>query len=195
MNSTLQYYRENSAEFASQTQNIDFSEIRKQFTSLLLPKSLILDLGCGAGRDTKAFLQDGFRVEALDGCQELCHIASKYSGIHVECMTFSELNEQEKYDGIWACASILHLPKHELIDVFKRIINSLKQNGILYTSFKYGNFSGMRNGRYFIDFDEDTFDEFMSLFPQLAVIKYSVTNDVRANRENERWLNILIQKI
>ena len=102
---------------------------------------------------------------------------------------------KNKYDGIWACASILHLPKKELVDVFRKIASALKNGGVIYTSFKYGMFEGVRNGRYFSDFTEETLMQFMKQVPELEVFEHWITRDVRPGREEERWLNILARRI
>ena len=65
-------------------------------------------------------------------------------------MLFQELQEKEKYDGIWACASILHVPKIELADILQKMCNAVKVDGVIYISFKYGNFEGEQNGRFFL---------------------------------------------
>ena len=135
---TLRFYDQNSEEFTAGTLAADMSQARSRFTAHLPPKGIILDLGCGAGRDAKAFLDAGFRVDAVDGSAELCASASAYTGIPVKQMLFSELDACERYDGIWACASILHLPKAELADVIGKIAKALKTGGVLYTSFKIG---------------------------------------------------------
>lgn len=96
-------------------------------------------------------------MEAIDGSEELCKIASAYTGIAVKYMFFEELNEGERYDEIWACSSILHVPMMELEGVLTKMVRALKTNGIIYTSFKYGTFEGARNGRYFTDMTEDRF--------------------------------------
>ena len=154
---TVDYYNKNYYAFVESTQNVDFSDIQNMFIDLLPKEADILDFGCGSGRDAKYFLEHGYHVEAIDGSTELCRLASIYTGIEVRHMLFQELNEREKYDGIWACASILHLNKAELSGVFEKMSRALKKNGIIYTSFKYGDFEGMRNGRYFTDFTEELF--------------------------------------
>ncbi|OUQ18285.1 hypothetical protein B5E82_08840 [Lachnoclostridium sp. An138] len=106
MQKTLEYYNRNAREFAEGTSGVDFSGIQNRFLSHLPEGALILDFGCGSGRDTRYFLGKGFRVEAADGSEELCRLASVYTGIPVKQMLFQELEETEKYDGIWACASI-----------------------------------------------------------------------------------------
>lgn len=160
-NKTLEYYNKNADNFAKTTINVDFYETQNRFSTLLPEHGYILDFGCGSGRDTKYFLEQGFYVDATDGSEEMCHIASNYTGIQVRRLLFEELDENKKYDGIWACSSILHLPKNELKAVFMKMFKALKEDGIIYTSFKYGDFEGERNGRYFTDFTEKTFEEFV----------------------------------
>lgn len=162
MNKTLQYYNSKAHEFVNNTVNVNFTDTQNQFLKYLPKNGIILDFGCGSGRDTKYFKDKGYQVDAIDGSEELCKIASEYCGITVNCMLFQELKEKEKYDGIWACSSILHLPKTELVNIFVKMKNALKRNGIIYTSFKYGDFEGMRNGRYFSDFTESTFKKYIA---------------------------------
>ena len=109
-------------------------------------------------------------------------------------MLFQELDEIEGYDGIWACSSILHLPKQELLTVIQKMCNALKDNGVIYTSFKYSNFEGERNGRYFTDFMEDTFGKFIKVIPELTVEEQWITLDVRPGRGEEKWLNLILRK-
>ena len=120
-NRTLDYYNNNASSFAETTIDVDFQETQKRFQRLLPMQGYILDFGCGSGRDTKYFLNQNFKVDAIDGSEKLCRIASDYTGIKVKKMFFEELDEIEKYDGIWACASILHLPQNELRMVFRKI--------------------------------------------------------------------------
>ena len=194
MTPTLFYYNQNAHTFAESTISVDFSETQNRFLNKLIPDAHILDFGCGSGRDTKYFFEKGYHVDAIDGSKELCRIASEYTGIEVKQILFQELAEQEKYDGIWACSSILHLPKDELKIVFEKMITALKGNGWIYTSFKYGTFSGERNGRYFTDFTEQSFSKFAQNIENLDIVEHWLTGDVRPGRGDERWLNLLLQK-
>lgn len=124
----------------------------------------------------------------------MCRIASDYAGIKVKKMLFKELEEIEKYDGIWACSSILHLAKNELKAVFEKMIKALKRDGIIYTSFKYGDFEGERNGRYFTDFTEEKFEKFVQNIENVKLREEWITNDVRPGRGDEKWLNLILQK-
>lgn len=191
---TLKYYNENAQSFASGTVSVKFTEVQDKFLEKLNPDAYILDFGCGAGRDTKYFLSRGYQIDAIDGSEQLCRIASKYTGIKVRQMLFQELDEKEKYDGIWACASILHLPKKQLREVLKNMYAALKSKGWIYTSFKYGKFEGERNGRYFTDFTTDTFKEFIHDMHGLKIEEQWITGDVRPGRGEEKWLNLLLQK-
>ena len=191
---TLKYYNENAQSFASGTVSVKFTKVQDKFLEKLNPDAYILDFGCGAGRDTKYFLSRGYQVDAVDGSEQLCRIASEYTEIKVRQMLFQELDEKEKYDGIWACASILHLPKKQLREVLKNMYAALKSKGWFYTSFKYGEFEGERNGRYFTDFTTYTFKDFIHDMHGLKIEEHWITGDVRPGRGEEKWLNLLLQK-
>lgn len=193
-NSTLGYYDDHADVFYKSTVNADLGKIQERFLSKLQRQAYILDFGCGSGRDTKYFLERGFRVDAIDGSKELCKLACEYTGIEVKNMLFQELEEMGRYDGIWACSSILHLPADELEAVMRKISDALKDNGIIYTSFKYGTFEGERNGRYFTDMTEETFVEFLNRIYVLEIEELWITADVRPERGEEKWLNLILRK-
>ena len=194
-NNTLNYYNTNATSFVSSTRSVDFTQTQDKFLHLLPSTASILDFGCGSGRDTKNFLDVGMQVDAMDGSEELCRLASEYTGIPVRQMLFEELDAKAQYDGIWACSSILHLSKEALKDVLKKMIAALKEYGIIYTSFKYGTFEGERNGRFFTDFTEETFREFVADVDGTRIEEMWITGDVRPGRGDERWLNLILQKI
>lgn len=193
-NETLKYYNQNAEFFAAGTVGVPFSDIQDCFLALLPPGGKILDFGCGSGRDTKYFYEKGFAVDAMDGAEEMCQYAREYTGMPVRKLLFADLAAVEEYDGIWACSSILHLPLEELTDVFKKMVRALKTNGIIYASFKHGDYAGMRNGRYFTDFTEETFEKYIHGIEDICIKTLWITKDVRPNRGNERWLNIILQK-
>lgn len=191
---TIDYYNRNVQDFVDRTVSVDFTGIQNVFLELLPRDARILDFGCGSGRDTKYFLDCGYQVDAMDGSIELCRAASEYTGIHVKQMLFQDLAEEEKYDGIWACASILHVKKTELPDIIRKMSLATKENGIIYISFKCGDYEGERNGRYFTDMTEISMKELLVDFPKLKVEKQWITGDVRADRGDERWLNMILRK-
>ncbi|MDY4834697.1 MAG: class I SAM-dependent methyltransferase [Frisingicoccus sp.] len=194
MNPTIDYYNLNAENFIENTQNVDMYLAQDRFLRLLDENASILDFGCGSGRDTRYFLDKGYQVTATDGSAELCRRASVFTGIEVKEMMFEELDEIDTYDGIWACSSILHLPKIELLPVICKMCMALKDSGVIYTSFKYSDFEGVRNGRYFTDFTEDSFKEFIAKIPELTIEDYWITDDVRAGRSDEKWLNLILRK-
>ncbi|WP_278474662.1 class I SAM-dependent methyltransferase [Megamonas funiformis] len=194
LNKTINYYDTNAKEFVEGTLNVNFKATQDKFVNKLPAKGYILDFGCGSGRDTKYFLTKDFNVDAIDGSIELCKIASEYTNIKVRHMYFNELSIVNKYDGIWACSSILHLSLDDLVDVFKRMSKALKDEGIIYTSFKYGDFSGERNGRFFTDMTEDSFAKLIANVENLKVEEQWITADVRPQRGNEKWLNLILRK-
>lgn len=194
MRNTIKFYDLNAKKFSIDTVDVNFTEIQERFEKEIPKGGIILDFGCGSGRDTKYFLEKGFKIEAIDGSEELCKIASEYTGIEVKHMLFQELSEVSKYDGIWACSSILHLNKLELEDVLKKMIVALKPSGIIYTSFKYGDFEGERNGRYFTDMTEESFSELIKRIGNISIEEQWITSDVRPGREDEKWLNIILRK-
>ena len=193
-NNTLDYYNNYADEFYQSTVTVEFTEMQDRFLKKLKKDAYILDFGCGSGRDTKYFLEQGYHVEAVDGSVELCRRASQYAGIQVKQMLFEELAVADKYDGIWACSSILHLPIDKLVKVMQKMTTALKKNGIIYTSFKYGIFSGERNGRFFTDMTEATFADLLQGVDGLVVEEQWVSSDVRPERSEEKWLNLILRK-
>lgn len=193
---TLRYYEDHAGEFAAGTIGADMGEIRQRFLAMLPAGGRILDFGCGTGRDTKAFLAMGYRVAALDGSEALCRIAREHTGIPVRCQDFRCFapEEGEEYDGIWACASLLHLSKVELLPVMRELAKVLRSGGVLYASFKYGEHEGARNGRFFTDFTREGFQQFLEQIPAFRITEQWVSGDVRLGRGDERWLNILARR-
>ncbi len=191
---TLNYYNTKAKDFVLSTVDVAFTEIQDKFLKYIPNGGKILDFGCGSGRDTKYFLSKGYDVDATDGSEELCKIASEYTGIQVKQMLFEELDKVEEYDGIWACASILHVEKKQLLDIMKKIAIATKTGGVVYMSFKYGDFEGIRNGRFFTDITEESFGKLLKEVLELIIEELWISADVRAERGEERWLNIVLRK-
>lgn len=191
---TIHYYNVNAKEFIAGTISVDFEFAQRKFIDKLPKNAAILDFGCESGRDTKYFISQGYQVDAVDGSIELCRLASEYVGIEVKHTFFNELAQVNQYDGIWACSSILHLSLDNLLDVMLKMVIALKDNGIIYTSFKYGTFAGERNGRYFTDMTEESFASFIKQIDDVMIEEQWVSSDVRPNRGEEKWLNLILRK-
>lgn len=190
-NKTLQYYNETAPTFVQGTIDADLRKLHRRFLRLLPIHAHILDLGCGSGRDAKAFLDAGYQVTAIDGSAGCCKLAGDYIGQPVLCQTFDELDFDAAFDGVWACASLLHVPYAELTGIFRKVARALRPGGYLYASFKYGDFEGERNGRYFTDLDEERLAAVMQPVAGLTIVETFVTGDVRDGRGGEKWLNVI----
>lgn len=191
---TISYYNVHAQSFTQSTRGVDFTAIQNKFLDKLPAGAFILDFGCGSGRDTRYFLDQGYRVEAIDGSEELCRLAGEYTGIEVKCMLFQELQDTDRYDAVWACSSILHLTYDDLIIVLEKIARALKDKGLLYTSFKYGTEEGERNGRYFTDMTEEKLTGLLDKVPDFEIEEQWITSDVRPGRGEEKWLNLFLRK-
>lgn len=192
---TIDYYETNAQSFFDTTANVEFSSNQDKFLGYLKPGGLILDFGCGSGRDSKYFLDKGFRVEAIDGSKQMCEMASQLTGLNVRRMLFNELDENDKYDGIWACASILHLPFAQIGPVFIKAARALKDAGVFYISFKYGDFQGERKGRYFTDLTEASLEKLVRETNVFEIDEIWISSDVRPGRSDEKWINAILKKI
>ena len=191
---TTEYYNANARDFIEGTINVDTGDLRDRFLKYVPPGGEILDLGCGSGRDTKSFIDAGYKVEAIDASQELCIKASEYTGIKVKCMRFEELAETDRYDGVFACASLLHVSPEELPGILDRVRLALRPRGVLYASFKYGDYSGERDGRYFHDMNEVSVQELFAGVSGFKVEEIWQSHDVRRNKD-AYWINVIARKL
>ncbi|MFW2101937.1 class I SAM-dependent methyltransferase, partial [Acinetobacter johnsonii] len=159
-----------------------------------LPNSAwILDLGCGSGRDTLAFKNKGYQVGAIDYSEVLVERATQLTGIAVQQQSFYELDMHDVYDGVWACASLLHCARNRLPNVLKRIHAALRRGGVCYMSFKYGTADREKGGRAFTDLNEEQAQELLDQLNGVRVLKQWITVDQRPDRQ-EKWLNVLWKK-
>lgn len=193
---TLKYYNENAEHYCESTINGDMKEDYDKFLSILPSKAHILDFGCGSGRDSKYFLDNGYIVRAIDGSKKLCEIASNYIGQRVECMKFDELSDKSLYDGIWACASIIHVEREKLPEILKKMVKALKDDGVIYTCFKLGNKEVVEEGKYFNYLNKNILESILNKVDlNLKIIDYYETGSfANVNRPQTTWGNYLIKK-
>jgi len=192
---SIDYYNKYANIYFDSTVELNMEETLDKFIGYLPESAEVLDLGCGSGRDSLYFIERGFDITAIDGSEELCELASIHIGQDVLHMQFAELDFKEVFDGVWACASLLHTTPNELEEVLGNVVKCLKPGGVLYMSFKHGEFSGFRNGRYFNDYKTKTMKELIAKQEELEIIEIWKSPDVRVERGNEVWLNILVKKI
>ena len=190
VDNNIEYYNINAESFVAETQNADMSLWRDKFESYVAEGGRVLDAGCGSGRDSKAFMQHGFSVVAFDASMEMCKAASKLIGQKVCQMKFQDIAFDAEFDGIWACASLLHVPYEELPDVMNILRMALKDKGAIYASFKYGDSKMTKGDRTFSNFTENTAEKLLSE-AGFEVKECGVTGDVREGRGDERWVNVI----
>ncbi len=191
---TLAYYNQHALSFAEQTQQVDFQALQQQFLGYLTAGDLILDLGCGSGRDTLYFLNQGFDVVAVDGSEKLCTLASAYTRHEVIKADFEDFTTELRFAGIWACASLVHVKRIKLGRVLRKYLDLLRDDGIFYLSFKYGDQEIIRDGRYFNYLNEELLHRLLQDLPGTGLLKLEITHDVRHDHQQERWLNCFIRK-
>lgn len=194
MDETLAYYNQNADAFVEGTRNADMSQQYRDFLGYLTSGCHILDLGCGSGRDSAWFSSLGFQVTAVDGSEELCKRVKESYGIEATCMDFQDLSFVEAFEGIWACASLLHVSKEALPGVLMKVSAALKPGGILYASFKYGSGERVCDGRFFNNYTEQDLGGLLTRENGLTLLQYRITEDVRPDRAGERWLNLLARR-
>ncbi|MCI9246175.1 MAG: class I SAM-dependent methyltransferase [Clostridia bacterium] len=193
---TLNYYDSNAKSYFENTMQGNFQENYDRFLNKIPKGAFILDFGCGSGRDSKYFLENGYEVEAIDGSIEMCKLASEYIGQDVKCMKFEELNEEDTYDGIWACSSILHVTKEELPKILEKMINALKQDGIIYTSFKKGKGYEIKEGKYYNFLTKEELESILEkLEMNVELIEYFETIGSTQRSNGVIWTNYIIQKV
>ena len=192
---TLNYYNENAEAFCESTKDANMSLCYKMFEKYLPAEAKLLDLGCGSGRDSKYFICKGFDVTSVDGSEEICKYASNYLEKQVPCLRFQDMAFNSEFDGVWACASLLHVNADKLPEILKRVWKSLKPDGVLYASFKYGTQEREKEGRYFIDLNETKVYEFFERNGMFQILLCDVTVDVREGRSDEKWINVVAQKV
>lgn len=190
---TIGYYNKHAEEFTASTVEIDMESLYPPFLAELPEGARILDVGCGSGRDILAFKNKGYHIDAIDYSEELIKKATELTGIQVKYQSFYELSEVAVYDGIWACASLLHCQRHRLAEVLQRLLRALKPGGVIYMSFKYGDSDREKDSREFTDLNEQQTHELLKQIDQALLLQQWITLDKRPDR-TEEWINILIKK-
>jgi SAM-dependent methyltransferase len=190
----LTYYDANATTYAERTADANLSHLYESFLSLLPPSARILDVGCGGGRDLKAFRKRGFDALGIDPSSELAAIARRNSGTNVAVAHVENIDFLEEFDAVWACASLLHLPRTELPEALKRIRRSLVTGGVFFLSVQAGSGEGISgDGRYFTYYDEPEIRAAVEA-TGFEILKKWGTADSLDGRCAIRWVNLLARK-
>jgi SAM-dependent methyltransferase len=193
--STVRYYDDHAQEFVRGTVGVEMESLYQPFLVLVPEGGSILDAGCGSGRDTKAFMDRGYRVKPIDASTGMVEATALRTGQPAEQRRFQDLDSKDEFDGIWACASLLHVPLAELDDVLVRFTTALQMGGICYLSFKEGHGERTIGGRLFTDFTEYSLLGILKPNTSLDVLRTWITKDLRPGRHEERWVNALFRKV
>lgn len=190
----LAYYEANATKYAESTLQIDLTSLYEPFLALLPSGARILDVGCGGGRDLKAFRERGFNPFGIDSSIALVEIARDYSGVDVAVAKVETIDFVEKFDAVWACASLLHLPRTELPEALRRIKHSLVSGGVLFLSVQSG--SGeeiLEDGRFYAHYTDAEIRMSVSAIG-FDVLETWKTPDSYASRAWISWVNLLARK-
>lgn len=190
---TIDYYNKNAASYYNQTVEMGMETIIEKFIKYIPADGAILDLGCGSGRDSIYFIEEGFDVTAVDGSKALCELAKIEIGQEVHNIMFEDLEFDNVFDGVWACASLLHIKKSELPNIISKISRSLVDDGVLYMSVKHGDFEGIRDERYYADYRTGEIKELFKKFPEFEII--DIYTKRRNKDDDQSWLNIFVRKV
>ena len=190
---SIDYYQQQAASFYQGTVSVDMAPLYQRFLPYVPAGGHIVDAGCGSGRDSLYFANLGFTVSAFDASPVLVELAQQHTGLPVSLCRFEEFTAIDPVDAIWACASLLHVPRSDLKAVMAHLSAALKANGIFYCSFKYGQDDVSRGGRHFTNLDEVGLSELITELP-LTLLEHWQTGDLRPGREHERWLNAILRK-
>lgn len=189
------YYEINAKRYAEETFSADMSEQYGRFLPLLREQARILDVGSGSGRDACYFQEQGYKVTALEPSKNLCMEIRKVFSGEIICSDIQNYQPEERYDGIWACASFLHLQEKEILRFFERLELYLKDNGILYLSGKNGIPTGeAADGRYFLEFTEELVEKILAVNDRVRIEGLWYTGDVNG-REGFRWMNVIFKML
>ena len=187
----MNYYNKHAKEYINNTKDVDMKEYYEIFESYIKPNSKILDVGFGSGRDSLYFKNKGYEVVSIDPIKEFCDNAKSIGLDNVIQMSIEDIEYNNEFDAIWACASLLHLKSNKLVYVFNKCYKALKGNGVMYVSFKYGDFEGIIDDRYFTYLTEESFTNIIN--QTNFIIDKLWINEDKLNR-NVKWLNGVIKK-
>lgn len=191
---TIGYYNQNAATFIDSTIKADVSDLYDAFEKFLKPGSRVLDLGSGSGRDSKHFLEMGYEVVALDPSSAMCEQTRIFACVPVYEMKAEDIQFINEFDAVWACASLLHVPRNQQEKVLTLIGKALKSEGICYCSWKYGDEERNDDGRHFTDYTGHLLSNLLKRMAIFEVIDYWITDDARIDRD-QKWINLIIKKL
>ena len=191
---SLDYYDAHAKEYAELTVKADMSHAYDKFLRYLPAGAAVLDAGCGSGRDSLFFIKKGYDVTMLDASAGMCKCAETLTGRKALCMKFDEIDFANQFDGIWACASLLHVPEKELENILARFHHALCDGGVLYASWKYGDTERRDGERFYCDMTETKLKNLLARVGLFDCLECWVAEDSLPSGREQKWLNVVMRK-
>lgn len=193
MNRTIEYYNKNAQEYYNKTVKTDMGSLCDRFLKYVKTGGTIIDIGCGSGRDMKYFIEHGYQAVGIDASYEMCRLARAF-GLEIENISIEEWMPERKYDGIWASASLLHVPLSQIDSFFLKAERCMNTGGIAFISMKAGLKEDYdENGRYFFPFSESILDTIL-VNHQAFLLRDKWYSDDKLGRNEFQWLNFILEK-
>ena len=232
----LTYYEQHAKGYAAEFDEFDLSGIRQRFLGAVKEKAQtntgkgvagqILDAGCGAGRDSLEFIKQGYEVIAFDLSPAMLRLCTRKirnaaavketelaaKGSRTQELTFDELSFRNEFDGIWAAASLLHVPPQLMSETLRNLFRALKPDGVLFFSLKYGSGEHERDARFYTYCGRQEIRAILQNIPGSEEIAIWLTDPRGKNLSDEQqstmwreelngqgdrslWLNVLVRKV
>ena len=192
--STIDYYNNNAKNYFDFTINANMQLQYDSFLKFVKRTGKILDFGCGSGRDSLYFKNKGYDVTAIDGSEEMCKLAREYTGLDVKCMDFNDFHEVNSYDGIWACGSLSHIEKKDMLDMLKRLRDALMQDGHIFIAMKRGFGEEItQDGRFYSYLDFSDMEDLADKADLKSMMLY-MSKSVNNPDEPKYWNNYILRR-
>jgi SAM-dependent methyltransferase len=197
---SIEYYNKNAEMYIKDTVTVDMRKLYNVFEKYLNQGDTVLDIGCGSGRDGRYFLGKGYNVYAHDGSRVMVAYAKRFLGNRVALAMFDAFDPEALFgkkiifDGLWACSSLLHVPENDLVNVLKRYLSFLVDQGVFFMSFKRREENHEKDGRIFTNFTKEKLDHLFGSIENISVLEFLETVDVREDRKNEGWISVVVRK-
>jgi len=192
---SISYYNTYPEKFIQRTIDANMSKHHNNFVKYIKKGGTILDLGCGSGRDSLFFHNNGYQVTSIDGAIKMVEYCKTILSNPVIHNTFDDYLPDSKFDGIWACASLLHVERNHLSSIINKYIAQLKTNGIFFMSFKDRAEDFEKEGRHFTCFDKKRLLEFIMQYKNIQILEVTEAIDVRDHTADQSWVSIIIKKV
>lgn len=191
---TIDFYNQNSERYDKTTFSLKLEIPWIEFTSRVKPSGRILDVGCGSGRDMRHFIDLGYYVEGIEPSREMAKIARSRTGAIIHEIAAEQIDFNSQFDGVWACASLLHVDRSKMEETYNSIMRSLKHSGVFYFSLKSGvGIVRKEDGRLFANYSSNEIEELVAARSDAKSFVSWESSDA-LNTINTKWLNFIVVK-